>query len=95
MNYFAIILTLLFSTSWLKANHKENMVRIVRDKCYKETCPRIKQELAANCINKCASEKCYGEVYGKNPLEYGETDNARERNFVDCVFTERKNKKEW
>ncbi len=91
------ILLLLFVLSAPKASYKETSIKSAREKCHRESaaCSGVKQVFAANCISRCVSEKCYNEVYGTSPLEFGEVDTARERSFVECAFQERRGRKEW
>jgi hypothetical protein len=50
-------------------------------------------EEAYNCVNRCISSNCYGEVYAENPLEDGEIDSIRNREFTSCVRQEVRNEK--
>lgn len=60
-------------------------------KCEKKECGRLVPEEAYNCVNQCVSPKCFGEIYAENPLEDGELDNARYRQFTGCVRLETRN----
>ena len=48
-------------------------------------CNYLHSEINLNCVNKCVSTECYLEIYQSSPLELGEVDNTRSRNFMDCV----------
>ena len=41
-----------------------------------------------NCILKCMSNMCYGNIYAGDPLEEGEVDIIRGRNFRSCARNE-------
>mmetsp|Transcript_9702 Transcript_9702/g.35536 ORF Transcript_9702/g.35536 Transcript_9702/m.35536 type:complete len:120 (-) Transcript_9702:411-770(-) len=41
-----------------------------------------------NCVLRCTSEKCYQKVYGDDPLEEGEIDSGRSRDFRICARTD-------
>ena len=38
-----------------------------------------------NCINKCISESCFQSIYAAEPLEDGEIDMARLKQFTLCA----------
>mmetsp|Transcript_31198 Transcript_31198/g.101743 ORF Transcript_31198/g.101743 Transcript_31198/m.101743 type:complete len:123 (-) Transcript_31198:41-409(-) len=38
-----------------------------------------------NCVLRCISSTCYHQVYGDDPLESGEVDSQRSRNFRTCA----------
>ena len=50
-----------------------------------------------NCVNKCTSRACYAEVYASNPLEPGEIDMPRLRDFQRCARNEAReaNRRRW
>ncbi len=79
-----------------KHNRNNNMAqqdRIWRSKkaiCESSTCSHFNAPEAYNCINECVSKKCYTSVYSANPLEDGEIDNLREREFIKCIRLEQK-----
>jgi hypothetical protein len=41
-----------------------------------------------NCVLRCASAKCYADVYARDPLEEGEVDVERGRAFRACARDE-------
>lgn len=47
-------------------------------------------EESLNCVYRCVSDDCYEDVYGNEPLEDGEIDMARYKNFEICVLSELK-----
>mmetsp|Transcript_19183 Transcript_19183/g.35040 ORF Transcript_19183/g.35040 Transcript_19183/m.35040 type:complete len:99 (-) Transcript_19183:44-340(-) len=46
-----------------------------------------------NCVNRCISKQCYEKVFNNNPLEDGEIDKTRSRDFLDCVKLEEKERR--
>ena len=43
-----------------------------------------------NCINQCLSSACYEQIFASDPLEDGEVDKIRTREFSKCLRNERK-----
>lgn len=58
--------------------------------CELQDCSHLVPEEAYNCVNKCTSSNCFLEIYAENPLEDGELDLERERNFKTCLRKEYK-----
>ena len=56
--------------------------------CESTTCEEFVSEEAYNCVNKCLSEVCFRMIYQDNPLEDGEIDNPRNRQFTQCMRNE-------
>jgi len=56
--------------------------------CETSSCAEIVPDEAYNCVNQCISEICYDSVYKMEPLEDGEIDVARNRQFIFCVRNE-------
>jgi hypothetical protein len=60
-------------------------------------CSTLIPEESMNCVNECVSPDCYENVYSPNPLENGEINIERAKQFQDCVKEElrivRKNRK--
>ena len=59
-------------------------------------CGTLIPEESMNCVMKCMSPSCYESIFSKNPLELGEVDFEREKEFGSCIkkdlhATERKN----
>jgi hypothetical protein len=46
-----------------------------------------------NCVNRCISAVCYAQLYKDWPLEDGEIDKSRSREFMDCVKQEEKDRR--
>ena len=51
-------------------------------------CRDMAPDTNMNCVNECISPKCFGDVYAAEPLEDGEVDAKRGRQFVACVRKE-------
>jgi len=65
-----------------------------RQECERgELCGGMLIDEAQNCINACISASCFKEVYGEMPLEDGEIDNARSRQFTNCLRKESRDEK--
>ena len=58
--------------------------------CEQNECKQFHIDEGMNCVNKCISEKCYGDIYEENPLEDGEIDIQRSRKFQECLRKEAK-----
>ncbi len=91
---FAVFATVL-SRRPTKHNggHISQVDKIWRNKksdCLSTTCSRIAFHEGYNCVNECVSSKCYNSIYASSPLEDGEIDAMRERDFVRCVRLEQK-----
>lgn len=48
-------------------------------------CSPIHPDENANCVNKCISASCYEQIYAEEPLEDGEIDHRRNRDFINCL----------
>jgi len=56
--------------------------------CERDDCGHLVPDEAMNCVNKCTSPKCFGDVFGPDkggPLEDGEVDYDRNRKFHTCL----------
>jgi hypothetical protein len=62
-----------------------------RAQCQRQECGKLVKEEAYNCVDRCVSPECYDEIYGDNPLEDGEIDNVRYRQFTGCVRLQTRN----
>ena len=88
-----IPLLLLLLVSINASNHQiarlDKQLKQLKGKCEKESCSHIRiLDEAQNCINECVSKECYREIYSNEPLEDGEIDKIRERQFIQCVRKE-------
>jgi hypothetical protein len=80
------------------ANANNNWTKI--DKIWKEkkgecevtTCKQFKPiaDEGMNCVNECVSTACYQKTYAELPLEDGEIDHKRSRDYLNCVRKEYK-----
>ena len=61
-----------------------------RKGCELEQCAHLVAMENDNCVNECTSPTCYGTVFGAEPLEPGEVDRRREREFAGCCRNEEK-----
>ncbi len=59
-----------------------------KESCEREDCVHLIPEEAYNCVNNCTSRPCFEEVYAQNPLEDGEIDLDRNRQFTSCLRLE-------
>lgn len=73
----------------------ENEMRALREDCLREIVSGWRgkgctaSEIAAeNCALRCVSEACYDSTYGGDPLEEGEIDLLRGRDYRMCVRRE-------
>jgi len=67
----------------------EQDVRNSRKLCEKEACRHLVPEESLNCVFECMSSSCYEQIYASNPLEDGEIDVSRARDFNSCVKDEK------
>lgn len=69
-------------------NHYNRVDRQWRDKrreCEQVQCQQYSVDEGMNCVNECISPECFSKVYAQEPLEDGEIDSARNREFVTCL----------
>ena len=72
----------------IKSPHFESKFKSATNRCeFKTDCSHLDSAEKQNCIFKCVSSKCYGEIYEFNPLEEGELDQ-RFSSFKGCVSSE-------
>eukprot|EP00981_Chlorochromonas_danica_P008220 scaffold2066_cov229-Ochromonas_danica.AAC.4 len=88
MNSLFLILFLICVLGSLGANNRDKAWKAKKSKCEKQECVHLIPEEAYNCVNQCTSQKCFADIYGREPLEDGEIDNARSRAFVICLRDE-------
>ena len=53
-----------------------------------EPCASMIPEEAMDCIQRCSSPVCYEQIYATQPLEWGEIDIDRAREFDKCKEAE-------
>lgn len=71
----------------------DRMWKTKKRECERTTCAALIPDESANCVNKCTSEECFEEVYAENPLEDGEIDQERARQFTNCMRKELRNRR--
>lgn len=73
-------------------NRQDRVWRMKMTACENEDCGHLVPETAYNCVNQCVSPSCFESVYSKEPLEDGEIDSFRNREFFQCVRKEYRGK---
>lgn len=63
-------------------------VEVMRFDCERTTCKEFLPEESSMCVSRCISTACHDQVYGENPLEDGEINVPRAREFQTCVKEE-------
>ena len=69
-------------------NHNSRVDRQWRNKkreCEQVQCQEYSIDEGMNCVNECISLECFTKVYAQEPLEDGEIDSVRNREFVTCL----------
>jgi|TARA_B100001741_G_scaffold272793_1_gene241578 hypothetical protein len=62
--------------------------RRARDEAWEGCSSEDDPAVFENCVLRCASAKCYADVYARDPLEEGEVDVERGRAFRACARDE-------
>jgi hypothetical protein len=94
LSYFALSLILLFGLVSIVESkpHGVNIAdrewKVRKVSCEESECRHIVRDEAYNCINECISPSCYEKVYASSPLEDGEIDTRRNRDFIQCLRDE-------
>ena len=71
------------------AKKLDRVWRTKRRECLEsEKCKLINKDENDNCVNECTSLSCFNQVYGSEPLEPGEVDFHRWRQFTLCARKE-------
>jgi hypothetical protein len=65
-------------------------LRSTRVLCEKDICSAFIPEESMNCVFLCVSPSCYEQIYAISPLEDGEIDIPRAKEFEQCVKDELK-----
>jgi hypothetical protein len=65
-------------------------LRSTRVLCEKDICSGFIPEESMNCVFLCVSPACYENIYAIDPLEDGEIDIPRAKEFEQCVKDELK-----
>lgn len=85
-----LVLLLFIFGSYAK-NPNANIDRLWTQRkavCEKNDCAGTIPDENQNCVFSCLSRACYDEVYSQEPLEDGEIDSTRYRQFIACVRKE-------
>lgn len=84
------IINLLLSKIYSKSaiSKTDKVWKNKKANCQKTTCSRLITEESYNCVNNCTSNYCYNEIYSSMPLEDGEIDHIRDRQFISCARKE-------
>ena len=93
---FYLFFILIFTYDVCKILAKKRPNQVKKDKawqsrktqCEDTTCIHLLPEEAYNCVNNCTSPSCYDAIYAQSPLEDGEVDYERNRQFTTCVRKE-------
>lgn len=88
---FTSFLTLSSGSQTLAQFEREAKTKKIT--CERTTCHQLPADENMNCVNECTSAKCFNQVYGDEPLEDGEIDVKRAREFSLCVRQETLDKK--
>ena len=79
----------LAANAHTKRKKLDRVWRTKRRECLEsEKCKLIHKDENDNCVNKCTSLSCFNQVYGSEPLEPGEVDFHRWRQFTLCARKE-------
>ena len=74
------------------ANRQDRAWKMKKSSCESEDCSHLVPEEAYNCVNECVSPDCFQTIYSSNPLEDGEIDPDRNRQFIQCIRQEYRQK---
>jgi hypothetical protein len=95
MRYSSILLVvfnLLLLTEGKKRHDKVWKQR--KAECEAHNCEHLHVDENMNCVNECTSSECFTEIYAAEPLEDGEIDTRREKQFQSCLRREVKESKQ-
>lgn len=88
LNILRFILTLtIFFLIDAQANH-DKVWRGRKLSCERTTCKELPIDENMNCVNECVSPQCYKDIYSAMPLEDGEIDSKRIREYTTCIRNE-------
>jgi hypothetical protein len=73
-----------------RTKRMDTELRSTRVLCEKDICSAFIPEESMNCVFLCVSPSCYENIYAISPLEDGEIDIPRAREFEQCVKDELK-----
>mmetsp|Transcript_4721 Transcript_4721/g.12164 ORF Transcript_4721/g.12164 Transcript_4721/m.12164 type:complete len:133 (-) Transcript_4721:204-602(-) len=70
------------------AKMNDRAYRSKKRDCEVGPCSDLAAAVNGNCVNECVSAACFAAVYGAEPLEDGEIDVKRARQFTACFNRE-------
>jgi hypothetical protein len=73
-----------------RTKRMDTELRSTRVLCEKDICSGFIPEESMNCVFLCVSPSCYENIYAISPLEDGEIDIPRAKEFEQCVKDELK-----
>lgn len=86
-----LLLLLLCLCVLVHGKSKQDKVWTAKKKeCEKQACSHLVPDEAYNCVYECTSPDCFKEIYGAEPLEDGEIDSVRYRQFTSCLRKEQR-----
>lgn len=89
--FFFIVMCNISCALARKAQSKQDKAwKLLKATCESQTCGHLNPAEAYNCINNCTSVACFNKVYSAEPLEDGEIDYKRSRQFITCLRSEQK-----
>merc|ERR1712232_593462 len=62
----------------------------VEEECSDQNCSHLHPDERGDCVAQCSSPACYAGIYKNAPLEPGEVDRPRARQFQGCRVSESK-----
>ena len=80
-----LLLILPFIEGKSKRHRTDQQWKNKKKECERNSCAHLETDVNDNCVNECVDEVCYKEIYGGAPLEDGEIDSGRYREFINCV----------
>ncbi|GKY99929.1 hypothetical protein MPSEU_000946500 [Mayamaea pseudoterrestris] len=69
-------------------NRNIGALKTITTTCATEICNYLIDEENMNCVNACLSPACFQQVFGDSPLEDGEIDLTRAREYDLCLKEE-------
>jgi len=67
---------------------QDKEIRVRRQACEQEAGPHLLPHERENIVLACVSQNCYQRIYGIDPLEEGEIDTMRGREYRSCTREE-------
>jgi hypothetical protein len=69
-------------------NRQDRAWKMKKTSCEEDACSHLIKDEAYNCVNNCTSADCFSQIYAETPLEDGEIDTDRNRQFISCLRKE-------